>query len=209
MNKRPIGKNDLQSEHVSGRKSVLQTVRSPGVLGNIPADAADRLRGRVRGIKVSLWLDPAGNVQIDHPGFHNHPRILKVNFENAIHPRQANDNAVENRQRSAAQARSRTAGDKGNALSMTDADNRLQLGSIGGQQDREGHDAKIRQPVAFVGVQLFRRTDEAGRTNDRSKLFEDGGFHGRLSEKERLQPSARGTSRAECTISARRSNREG
>ena len=46
--------NDFETEHVRCRESVFEAMRAAGVLGNVAADAAHRLRRRVGGVEIFL-----------------------------------------------------------------------------------------------------------------------------------------------------------
>ncbi len=77
-------------------------MRAACVFGHVAADAAHRLRGRVGRIEIAGGSDPSGHVQVDDAGLDDHARVGEVNFKNAIHARQADDDAISNRQRPAA-----------------------------------------------------------------------------------------------------------
>src|SRR5260370_41636418 len=126
------------------RKSVLQAMRSTRIFRHVSADAADRLRGRIRSVKILLRRDASGDVEIDDPRFDDHAGVWKINLKDAIHPRQANDNPVFNRQGPATQARAGTARNERDSFTVTHANYRLHWFPGIWQQHRARHDAEIR-----------------------------------------------------------------
>src|SRR6266851_5521605 len=141
------------------------------------ADAADRLRGRIGRVEIFLRLNASGDIQVDDAGLDDHASVQKINLEDVIHSREADNNAILNWESAATQARARAARDKGNFSPMTQADNCLDLLSGSGEQDSAGHDAEIRQAVALVSVQLFGRGNQAAFTNNQEKLLKNVGVH--------------------------------
>src|SRR5260370_39686331 len=102
------------------RKSVLQAMRSTRIFRHVSADAADRLRGRIRSVKILLRRDASGDVEIDDPGFDDHAGVWKINLKDAIHPRQANDNPAFNRHGPASEARAGTAHHERDSVTVAD-----------------------------------------------------------------------------------------
>ena len=73
---------------------------------------------------------------------------------------------------------------------MAHPHNRLNLLGVRWKQNREGHDAKIGQSVAFVGVKFFGRRNQAMCSDDGAEFLKNAGVHGRLSGIEKLSPAA-------------------
>ena len=69
---------------------------------------------------------------------------------------------------------------------MADAEDRLDLLGGVGEQHTERHDAKIRQRVAFIGMELFGGSNEAARTDNSAQFLNDAGVHAGLSAAGRL-----------------------
>ena len=121
---------------MSGGEAVLEAMRAAGVFGHVAADGADRLRGRIGRIEIAVAGDALGDAGIDDAGLDHHARIGDIDFENAIHARQADDNAVRDRQRSAAEARAGAARHERNPFAMADAHHGLHL--LGGSRQHHG-----------------------------------------------------------------------
>jgi len=91
------------------------------------------------------------------PGSTTTRAFWKINLEDAIHSRQADDDSVFNGQRAAAQAcPPEAARNEGDSFTVTDSNNRLNLFRGIWQQDRARHDAEIGQAVA-LSLALSRR----------------------------------------------------
>ena len=84
-----------------GGKSVFQAVRAAGIFRHVATDAANRLRRRIGRVEILLWLDAAGHIEIDDSGLDHHAGVGNVNFQNAIHARKAENDAVFHRKRTA------------------------------------------------------------------------------------------------------------
>ena len=116
-------------------KAVLQAMRAAGIFGDVAADAADRLRGGIGRVEIALRLDAAGDVQIDDAGLDDDAGVGEIDFEDAVHAREADDDAVFDGQRAAAQAGAGAARDEGDLFAMADADDGLDL--CGGSREEE------------------------------------------------------------------------
>src|SRR5260370_22851564 len=123
-------------------------MRAARILRHVSTDAANRLRGRIRSVKIILRRYAPSDVEIDDPRLHHHSRIREINFEDTIHARQADDNSVFNWERAAAQTRARPACYKRNSFSVTDSNDGLHLIRGIWQQHRARHHAEIGQSVA-------------------------------------------------------------
>jgi len=87
---------------VRGGKAVFQAVCAARVFGDVAANAADGLRGRIGGVEIALRLDAGGHVEIDDAGLDDDSGVGKIDFEDAVHAREADDDAVFDRERATA-----------------------------------------------------------------------------------------------------------
>ena len=97
-----VGEDDFEAEDVRGGEAVFETVGAAGVFGDVAADAADGLRGGVGGVEIALWEHAGGYVEINDAGFDDHAGVGEIDFEDAIHAREADDDAVFDGERAAA-----------------------------------------------------------------------------------------------------------
>ncbi len=175
VHERTIGENDFDAEDVRRGEAVLEAMRSAGIFRDVAADGANGLRGGIGSIEIFVGLDTGGDLEIDDAGFDDNAGVGNVDFEDAIHAREAEDDAVFDGERAAAEAGTGAARDEGNLLAMADADYGLDLFSRRGKQYGAGQDTKIREAVAFVRVEFLGRGDEAAVADDGAEFVEDGG----------------------------------
>ena len=103
--------------------------------------------------------------------------IGQVDFEDTVHPRQANYHSVFYRQSAPAQARARTARHEWNVLAMANPQDLLDLLRRPGQEHGLRNHTEIRQPVTLIGFQFFLRCDQATVPRDGAELLEDTDVH--------------------------------
>jgi len=179
VQQRAVRHHHFEAENVRSSKAVLQTVRAAGIFRDVPADAADRLGGRVRRVKISLRFNAGRHVEVDDARFHHNAGIRQVHFKDAIHARQADHDTVADGKGAATEASSRAARNERNPFSVTEANDGLDLFGIQRQQNGERHDAKVCQSVALVGVQPLAARDESTLINDGTEFVEKLSVHGR------------------------------
>src|ERR1700723_1202490 len=154
-------------------------MRTAGVFGDISTDAAYRLRRWIGSVEISVRSHTLRDISIDDARLRDHARVRQVDFEDAIHAGQADDDPFVYRQRTAAQPRARSARDKRNPFAMADLHNRLHFSRRSRKQNGLRQNPKVRQPGAFVGVQLWGFGAQS-RAYEGTELIEDPGFHGIL-----------------------------
>src|SRR6516162_8157842 len=105
---------------MSDGETVFQAMRAARVFRHVAANGADRLRRGIGGVEITLRGDPLSYVRIDHPGLDDDLPVGKIDTENAVHARQADNDAARGGQRTSAQARAGAAADKGNFVPGTE-----------------------------------------------------------------------------------------
>ena len=128
VDERAVGENDFEAEDVRGGETVFEAVGAAGVFGDVAADAADGLRGGIGGVEIALREDAGGDVEIDDAGLDDDAGVGEIDFEDAVHAREADDDAVFDGERAAAEAGAGAAGDEGNFFAMAEADDGLDFG---------------------------------------------------------------------------------
>ena len=71
-----VRQHHLEPQHVVGRDAVLQAVGAAGVLGDVAADRAGLLAGRVGRVVEAVRRDGAGDVEVGHARLHDGTRRL-------------------------------------------------------------------------------------------------------------------------------------
>src|SRR5215471_4355271 len=127
MDERTIGENHFKAEDVCSGEAVLEAMRATGILCDIATDAANRLRRRIRRVEVFLRLDSPRYIKIDDAGFNDDASVGDINFQDAIHAREAEDDTVFNGERAAAEARAGATRDEGNLFAVGRGEDGLDL----------------------------------------------------------------------------------
>ena len=126
-----------------GGEAIFEAMRAAGVFGDVAADAARGLRGRIGGVEIALGEDASGDVEIEDAGLDGDAGVGEIDFEDAVHAREADDDAVFHGERAAAEAGAGAAGYEGDVFAMAEAEDGLDLGGGGGEEDGLGHGAEI------------------------------------------------------------------
>jgi hypothetical protein len=87
-----------------------------------------------------LREDAGGDVEIDDAGFDGDAGVGEIDFEDAVHTGEADDNAVFYGERAAGEAGASAACYEGEAFAMAEAEDGLDLFGGGGKQDGAGTD---------------------------------------------------------------------
>ena len=173
VDERAVGENDFEAEDVRGGEAVFEAMRAAGIFGDVAADAARGLRRGIGRVEIALRLDAGGDVEIDDAGLDDDAGVGEIDFEDAVHAREADDDAVFDGHRAAAEAGAGAAGDERNFFAMAEAEDGLDFGGGVGEKDGARHGAEIGESVAFVGVEFVGRSDEVAGANDGAEFGED------------------------------------
>jgi len=126
------------------------------VLGDITADAARDLRGRIGGIVETLRRGGLGNGQVADPRLDPRGAIERIDGEDAIQPGKNQQDPVGDRQRAAGQTGARAARHHRNASLMTEPQHRLDLFDVLRQDHQPGRLPDHRQAITLEGPQFLR-----------------------------------------------------
>ncbi|MNH18554.1 hypothetical protein D3C79_782590 [compost metagenome] len=137
-------------------QAVLQAVHSSGVLGDITADRTGDLRRRIRGVVQAMGRSRLGNRQVAHTGLHAGKAAFGVDFEDPVEARHDQQNAFGQRQGTARQPGASATGDHWHTALVAQLEQRLHLLQAFGQHHHQRHRAISREPVAFIGGEVFR-----------------------------------------------------
>ena len=151
-----VGQDQFEARDVIGRHSVGQRVRAAGIFGDVSADRARFLAGRIgREIKAQV-LDRAGQVEIHDSGLNNRAKIRGIDFENVVHARERHHNAAVAGNRSAGKSRARAAPHDRSFIAICEADDPSDIACRGRKNDAPGR-SQLHRPVIFVQHQIFGR----------------------------------------------------
>ena len=157
-----------------GREAVLQAVRTARVLRDVAADRADDLAGRVGSEVQVVRGRPRRRCRaLVTPGWTTARWFCDVDGQDRAHPGQPDDDPVGDGQRTAGQARPRTAGDERDPFAGADPHDRRDLLRGRRQHHQRRNHAVTGQPVAFIGAKLRRFGDDAACADQPADLSAD------------------------------------
>jgi hypothetical protein len=97
-----VGEDNFEAEDVCGGETVFEAVGAAGVFGDVATDATDGLRRGIGGVEIALRRDAGGDVEIDDAWLDDDASVGEIDFEDAVHAREADDDAVFHGERAAA-----------------------------------------------------------------------------------------------------------
>ena len=154
-----------------GGKSILQAVCAAGILRHVAADAANALRRWVGRIEVAVRGHGFRNVRIDDAGLDDNALVGDIDFQDAIHAGEADDDSALRWQRAAAQSGPRSTRDKRNAVLGADANDGLDLLGAARKHNGVRHGAEVGQAIALIGLELVRLGNQAARLTHVSRVY--------------------------------------
>jgi hypothetical protein len=109
LNHFAVGQHGFDAQHVIARHAILQAVHAARIEGDVAADGADRLAGRIGGIIQAVFGYGFAHVEIDHARLDDGDALLGIDVENVIQAIERDQQAIFDRQRAARQARAAAA----------------------------------------------------------------------------------------------------
>ena len=167
-----VGQNEFEREHVIGRDAVLERMRTAGILGDIAADGARDLRGRIGRVEKSIRLDRVGDVQIDDAALDFDAPVLAIDFQDPIHLRGADHRGCVQRKASTGKAGTGAARNERDAAAMQRRKHGADLRRRARKQQHVG-DAFLDGPsVALVHLELGRARNNSVSAENFAKFAE-------------------------------------
>ena len=102
--------------------AVGQRVRTTGIFGDVAADGAGFLAGRIGSKIETSVFDGASDIEIHHAGLDNGAGIFEIELQDAVHPREHDHDAAAARERAARETCSRAAADNGHVVFRCELD---------------------------------------------------------------------------------------
>ena len=130
-------------------------MHAAGILGHVAADRTGDLRRRIGGVVQVKGGCRLGDRQVAHAGLHPGEAALGIDFENGLQTGQHQQHAAFQRQGAAGQTGTGAAGDNRDLALMADLHEGLDLLNGLGNHHQQRHDTVGRQPIAFIGLQVF------------------------------------------------------
>ena len=150
-----VGSDHDEFEDVVHGETVLQAVEPARIFCHVAADAARNLGRRIRGVVESERRDVLGNREIAHPGLHPRSAVDRIDLEDPVKLREAQQHPAGERQRAAREPRPRAPRDDRHAEARAGPHHLLHLLDRVGEH-RDERDLPVRgEPVALVGLEVL------------------------------------------------------
>ena len=94
VNDLAVGQDQVESGDVIGGDAVSERVRSAGIFGDVAADGAGFLAGRIGSEVEAIRLDGARKIGVNHSRLNRCALIFEVDFEDAVHARKGDHDAA-------------------------------------------------------------------------------------------------------------------
>ena len=166
---RAVSQHDLHAEDVVRGDAVGQAVRPAGVLGNVAAYCARPLAGRVRGEVEPVLRRCRGDVQVDHPRLHDRQPVCRVDLQDALHPRERDNEPALLGDGAPAEPGAGAARHDGHPSAGGGSYDRRDLLRAGRQHDRGGH-GLVHRAIVLEDDQVLRQVDHVVVADYCSKL---------------------------------------
>ena len=169
-----VGHHDFHAGHVIHRDAVHQGVRPAGIFGDVAADGAGLLAGRIGREVEAKMRNVLGELQIHHAGLHHGALVFDIDFEDAVHAREGDNDAALLRDRAAAQSGSRAASHDRNAGRRRHAHDLGNLLRILREDDSAGR-ALANARVVLVQHQVFGTVEDGVTSGNLAEVVDDSG----------------------------------
>ena len=150
-----LARDRAHARDVVDREAVLEAMHAAGILGDVAADGAGDLARRVGRVIEAVRPGLLRDAQVRDAGLHARLAAEEVDGEDAVELRERHQDAVGERQRAARKAGSRAACNDGCVRRARHAKDLRDLALVRGDHRGERRLAVSREPVAFVGLELF------------------------------------------------------
>jgi len=132
---------------------------------------------RIGRVVVAEWRHVFGDVEVRDAGFDRHALVRDIDVHHAVETRQRDDEAAGDRQRSARQPGSMTAGDERHTRAGAQPHDLLDLRGRGGQRHRGRRLAQVRQGVALIRQQLERIVEDVRVADNPPQIGQKRAIH--------------------------------
>ena len=125
--------DELDAQDMIGGDAVEQGVGAAGVGGDVAAQGAGVLAGRVGGVVKAVAMGVGAEVGVDDAGFHDRAAVAGIDFEDAVHAGGGDHHAAAARNGPAAEPGPRAARHDWHAVLQRRLDDHLHLGRAVGE----------------------------------------------------------------------------
>ena len=164
MNDFAIGQHESESGDMIRGNSVSECMRTAGVFGNVAANGAGFLAGRIGSEVKTVRFNRAREIRIDQAGLHGGALILQIDFQDAVHAREGDHDAAGAGKCSARKTGARAATHDGDVVLRSKLDDVRNMFGAGRKNYRLGP-AFFHGSVVFVEEQVLRSVQDSVLTN--------------------------------------------
>ena len=167
---------DVDLEQVMHGQAVLQAVHATGIFGDVAADGAGDLRGRVGGVIQVEGRGGLGDRQVAHAGLHAGEAAFAVDLENLVEARHHQQDALLQRQCAAGQTGTGAARHHRYATGMAELEQLLHLLDALWQYHQHGCGAIGGEAIALVRLEVFLGMQDVKVGQALAQLGQQGGL---------------------------------
>ena len=164
---RSVRKNHFETEHMIRGNAVGQGVWPACIFGDVAPDSASALAGGVGRVEVVGGIDGGRDVEVDDAGLQHGAFVFEIDFENAIHAREGDDDTAFARDGASGESGAGAAAGKGNMKFAGEVDNGGNIFCGAGEYDKIGT-VLIYAAIVFVECKVFGAVEQIA-------LAEEGG----------------------------------
>ena len=157
-------------------QAVLQAVHATGIFGDVAADGAGDLRGRVGGVIQVEGRGGLGDRQVAHAGLHAGEAAFAVDLENLVEARHHQQDALLQRQCAAGQTGTGAARHHRHATGMAEFEQLLHLLDALGQHYQHRGGAIGGQAIALIRLEVFLGVQDVEVGQALAQLRQQGGL---------------------------------
>ena len=159
--------------------AVSERVRTAGIFGDVSADGACFLAGGIGREMQSCMGDGERKIGVHDTGLDDGELVFDVDFEDAIHAREGDDDAAIAGERASGEAGAGAASNDGSFVAFGELDDLHDVGGAARENDalRAG---KFDGAVVFVEEQVFRTGKNVVAHEERLQVADETLIHGRL-----------------------------
>ncbi len=176
-----VDRHHFDADDVVGREPVFEAVNAARILGDVPADRACDLAGRIGRVIEPEALHGVGNAEVGHARLSDNASIGHIDVEDFVEFAHAEENAVGERQSA---ARKRCSGAAGDDLDLVGRAIAHDLDNLRGRVGEDGDHRRLPiggESVTFEGAQFvllvdhpFARDKAPKRLDNLGAAVEDG-----------------------------------
>jgi len=172
----PVGEDEFESRDVICCNPISERVRTAGIFGDVAADSAGFLAGRIGRKVQAVRFGGQREIKIDDTGLDNGALIFRIDGENAVHARKNDHQAASTGERATREAGPGAAADDGHIVLGGKFDDFGDLFCGGGKNNHIGA-AFFDRAVVFIEENVLRLEENGGRAQQFFEIAKKASLH--------------------------------